>query len=217
MEKCVFEEFHFGENVNIGDFSRIENSEFENGVGIQRNALIYNTLIGKYSYVGKNFTSWYANIGKFCSISWNVGIGGANHDYSKLTTHAFLYSPYMGLMGENEGIPANERFLEECAIGNDVWIAANVSVCRGVHIGDGAVIGAGAVVTKDVAPYTIVAGVPAKPIKKRFDDKTINRLLEIQWWNFNDDLIRENFNLFKSTPDNDVLEKLEWLAGIYED
>lgn len=194
--------------VNIGDFTRTENSKFDDEVSIQRNSTIYSSEIGRFTYTGKNFTSWNSKIGSFCSISWNVGIGGANHDFNKTTTHAFLYSKNFGLMGENEGY---ERFSDECIIGNDVWVAANVTICRGVTIGDGAVIGAGAVVTKDVAPYTIVVGVPAKPLKKRFDEATIERLLKIKWWEFPEDMIRENFELFNVVPDEQILKKLELL------
>lgn len=200
-----------GENVNIGDFTRAENTLFENRVGIQRNALIYSSKIGKYSYTGKNFTMWHANVGAFCSISWNVGIGGANHDYSRLTTHAFLYSPYMGLMGENE--TGYERFAEPCQIGNDVWIGANAIICRNVVVGDGAVIGAGAVVTHDVEPYTIVAGVPAKLIKKRFDDNIVERLLKIRWWELDDEVIKRHFTLFNREPSEEVLKQLEKLSN----
>lgn len=210
--KQVFlKDCNIGENVNIGDFTRAENTTFETQVSIQRNALIYSSRIGKYSYTGKNFTMWYAGIGAFCSISWNVGIGGANHDYKRLTTHAFLYSPYMGLMGENE--TGYERFNEPCKIGNDVWIGANAIICRNVVVGTGAVVGAGAVVTHDVEPYMIVAGVPAKPIRKRFDDNTIERLLKIHWWDFDDATIKRNFKLFNREPSEEVLEQLEQLRN----
>lgn len=200
-----------GDYVNVGDFTRAEDSIFENHVGLQRNALIYSSKIGKYSYTGKNLTMWNAEIGAFCSISWNVGIGGANHDYRRITTHAFLYSPYMGLMGENEA--GYERFTEPCQIGNDVWIGANAIVCRNVVIGDGAVIGAGAVVTHDVEPYMIVAGVPAKPIKKRFDDNIVGRLLKIRWWELDDEVIKRHFTLFNREPTEDVLKQLEKLSN----
>ena len=195
------------EHVNIGDFTRAENSEFGEYVSLQRNNLIYNSQVGRRTYTGKNTTMWHVEIGSFCSISWNVGIGGANHDYTRLTTHAFLYSPYMGLMNENDC--GYDRFQEPCKIGNDVWIAANAVVCRNVIVGDGAVIGAGAVVTKDVEPYAIVAGVPAKPIKKRFDDKTIERLLKIKWWELDDSVIKENFELFNAVPTAESLDRLE--------
>lgn len=77
LKDCIL-----GDNVNIGDFTRAEDFIFENRVGIQRNALIYSSRIGRYSYTGKNFAVWHTDIGAFCSISWNVGIGGDNHDYS---------------------------------------------------------------------------------------------------------------------------------------
>lgn len=206
--KSVFlKECKLGKSVNIGDFTRAENSDFKDNVNIQRNSLIYSSSFGRRSYSGKNLTMWYADVGAFCSVSWNVGIGGANHDYSRVTTHAFLYSPYMGLMGDNDC--GYDRFDEPCVIGNDVWIGANSIICRNVHIGDGAVIAAGAVVTKNVEPYTIVAGVPAKPIKKRFDDETIKRLLDIKWWDFDDSTIRDNFKLFNSKPSECILKKME--------
>ncbi len=197
----------FGKNVNVGDFTRIFDCTIKNNVDIQRFSLLYSSVIGRYSYTGKNFTVWHANIGSFCSISWNVGIGGANHDYHKVTTHAFLYSPHMELMGDE--VQGYDRFSQKCEIGNDVWIGANSIICRDVKIGDGAVIGAGAVVTKDVEPYSIVGGVPARIIKKRFDDNTINRLLNIKWWDFSDEIIKKNFNCFNSIPTKECIRKLE--------
>jgi len=196
-----------GNSTIIGDFGRTEDSFFDNNVNIQRNALIYSTKIGKYTYTGRNFVAWHSKIGSFCSISWNVSVGGANHDYSKVTTHAFLYVKQFGFLKDDE--KGYDRFSEECTIGNDVWLGANVVICRGVKIGDGAVVAAGAVVTKDVPPYSIVGGVPAKIIKKRFNDELTKRLLEIQWWNFPDDVIRANYYLFNSEVNLEVIEKLE--------
>ena len=145
-------------------------------------------------------------MGKFCSVSWNVSIGGADHDHSRVTTHSFLYSDEFGLKPEDE--PGYDRFAEPCVVGNDVWIAANVCICRGVRIGDGAVIGAGAVVTTDVEPYTIVAGVPARVVRRRFDDRTAAMLQKSRWWDFPDSVIRENFALFNAQADVTVAEKL---------
>ena len=204
LNNCVVDE-----KANIGDFTRAEDSYFGNMVSIQRNSLIYSCSIGKYSYTGKNFTSWHAKIGAFCSISWNVVIGGADHDYKRLTTHAFLYSPHMGLMNQNEC--GYNRFSEPCEIGNDVWVGANAVICRNVTIGDGAVIGAGSVVTHDVEPYTIVAGIPARPIKKRFDDKIIDKLQKLKWWKLDDATIRDNFDLFNSEPTDRIIFELEKL------
>lgn len=195
----------------IGDFGRTENSIYHKNVRIQRNAMIYHSEIGDHSYTGRNCTIWHAKIGKFCSMSWNLSIGGANHDYTRTTTHSFLYAPEFGFIDE----PNHEysRFDTPCEIGNDVWIAANVCICRGVKIGDGAVIGAGAVVTRDVPPYAVVAGVPAKVMKYRFDEDTVKRLLEIKWWDFPDEVIRENMHLFNAKMNNEVLTGLEKLKN----
>ena len=191
----------------IGDFSRMEDSVLDNGVKIQRNNLIYGSKIGRHTYTGRNTTIWHAEIGCFCSISWNVSIGGADHDYERVTTHAMLYSPEFGFCGTpNEGY---DRFDNNCLIGNDVWLASNVVICRGVTVGNGAVIGAGAIVTKDVPPYSIVVGVPAKIIKTRFPTEIINRLEKLEWWNFPDNIIKENLNLFKQKLDDNIIKKLE--------
>lgn len=195
------------QNTIIGDYTRTENSIFHRNVRIQRNAMIYHTEMHDYSYTGKNCTIWHATIGKFCSLSWNLSIGGANHDYSRTTTHSFLYAPEFGFIDEPN---ANyNRFESQCIIGNDVWIAANACICRGVTIGDGAVIGAGAVVTKDVPPYAIVAGVPARVIKYRFDEKSIEKLLNIKWWDFPENVIKNNINLFNSKINDFVLDELQ--------
>lgn len=201
------------ENSSIGDNSRVFNSSLGNFVYIQRDALMYSTNVGDYTYTGKNFTSWYSKIGKFCSISWNVSIGGANHDYERVTTHAFLYSDDYDFLNGRTGY---NRFEDECIIGNDVWIAANATVCRGVVVGNGAVIAAGAVVTKDVEPYTIVAGIPAKPIKKRFSNEVINILLKSEWWNLPPQIIKDNFELFNSKPDINISKKILALKESFE-
>lgn len=194
-----------GIEVKVGDFSRIENSCFGRNVDIQRFAMIYDSHMGDYSYCGRNFTCWHAKIGKFCSISWNVGIGGANHDYHRISQHAFLYASQFGFL-EDKQKPGYDRFSTDCEIGNDVWIGCNAVICRGVHIGDGAVIGAGAVVTKDVEPYTIVGGVPAKLIKRRCSQELAQRLIATAWWDLDPIIIKKNFEAFnKEISEESVL------------
>lgn len=179
-----------GDASIIGDFCRVEDSKIGYLTQMYPNGIMYKTSIGDYTYVQKNGAVWHSSIGKYCSISWNVSIGGGEHNFRKVTSHSMLYSPACGFVDE----PLYDRFSKECSIGNDVWIGAGASVLRGVRVGDGAVIGAGAIVTKDVEPYSIVAGVPAKRIGQRCDDKIIEEMLKIQWWNFPGEVIKKTSN-----------------------
>lgn len=201
-------------HVSIGDESRLEGCVLGDFVNIQRYNLIYNSELGRYSYTGRNFTCWHAKIGSFCSISWNVSIGGANHDYKRLTTSAFLYSDIFDLKGGDKHDIGYDRFDSDCTIGNDVWIGCGAVICRNVHIGDGAVIGANAVVTHDVEPYSIVAGCPARKIGYRFPEEIRAALLELKWWTLPSEIIKENFELFNSVPNADVLNYLQSLKNL---
>lgn len=205
VKNCKLEDYS-----KINDFSRLEHCELGIHTDIQRYAMCYHTAFGNYTYTGRNFVSWYCKIGKFCSISWNVGIGGANHDYNRISQHAFLYARQFDLMRDNE--VGYNRFTDDCVIGNDVWIGCNAVICRGVYIGDGAVIAAGAVVTKDVEPYTIVAGVGAKKIKERCSRTLAERLIATSWWNLDGNIIKENFELFNSPICLSSVENIEQLV-----
>ncbi|MGX8716749.1 MAG: CatB-related O-acetyltransferase, partial [bacterium] len=131
-------------------------------------------------------------IGKFCQIASGVKflMNGMFHSMSGITTFPFaIFSKDC-----QSAYPADFKypFKGDTIIGNDVWIGYNVTIMPGVHIGDGAIIGTNALVTKDVEPYSIVGGNPAKLIRKRFDDATIEKLLKIQWWNWPIDKILKN-------------------------
>lgn len=202
-----------GNHSIIGDFGRVENCCLGERVDIQRYSMIYHTQIGDYTYMGRNFTAWHSNIGKFCSISWNVSIGGANHDYNRISQHAFLYAKQFGLLEDD---PFYDRFTDKCVVGNDVWIGCNAVVCRNVTIGDGAVIAAGAVVTKDVEPYTIVGGVPAKMIKRRCSKELADRLIAAKWWNLNHEVIKKNIKAFNGVISDKSVRVIEKLCGLCE-
>ena len=144
--------------------------------------------IGKYTYIGSGTRiSNKTIIGDYCSISRNIEIGPANHPLNMLSTHPFQYNERHFPSGEyklhKRVVPLMER-KSSVIIGNDVWIGAKAIIMRGVKIGDGAVIAGGAVVTKDVPPYCIYGGIPAKLIKKRFSDEVISKLISLKWWNF---------------------------------
>lgn len=172
---------------------------------------VRDSIIGYGSYVGCNSVLENVSIGKFCSIANNVVIIRGTHPINYISTHPAFYSKKNSVnLNYNVNSNFNEyKYLDEsnkicCKIGNDVWIGHGASIMEGLTIGDGAIIAAGAVVTKDVLPYEIVAGVPAKCIKKRFSEEKIDFLLNLKWWDKDENWFKSNaryfddFDLFKS-------------------
>jgi virginiamycin A acetyltransferase len=142
-------------------------------------------------------------IGKFCQIATGVRfiMNGANHAMDGISTYPFR------VFGKSWAqTPMNVVSKGDTVIGNDVWIGNSVTIMQGVTIGDGAIIGTNALVTKDVAPYTIVGGNPAKLIRKRFDEETIEFLVELRWWNWPMDTIVESLDAI-TTGDIEALKK----------
>ena len=145
-------------------------------------------------------------IGKFCSIACGTKFlfNSANHALDSLSTYPFpLFFEEWNLEKEKVTDAWDNR--GDIVIGNDVWIGYEAVILSGVTIGDGAIIGTRAVVTKDVPPYTIVGGVPAKPIRKRFDEKVIEELLKIKWWDWTEEKIARNIANIK----NGCIERLK--------
>lgn len=170
-------------------------------------------IAGKYTYGTQNITihnfgeKAELKIGKFCSIANNVEVfTGGNHRVDWFTTYPFGHIHRDIFVGFNgEGHPATKG---DVTIGNDVWIGNGVTIMSGITIGDGAVIGAKSVVVKNVAPYSIVGGNPAKELKKRFSDDIINKLLELKWWEWEDNKINANIQVLCSN-DYKLLMKLK--------
>jgi phosphonate metabolism protein (transferase hexapeptide repeat family) len=136
----------------------------------------------------------YSEVGKYCSIANSVRINPGNHPQWRVTQHHMTYRRIQfGLDTIDDEEFFNWRREDRCTIGHDVWIGHGAVIMAGVNIGIGAIIGSGAVVTKDVGPYEIAVGVPAKVVKKRFDDATIEKLLASEWWNWDRATLEKNF------------------------
>ncbi|MPN15622.1 2,3,4,5-tetrahydropyridine-2,6-dicarboxylate N-acetyltransferase [bioreactor metagenome] len=181
---CVISSYLVQNNVKLGQ-----------GVGIMRNADIRDGVeIGDYSYVSPNTVIASGTIGKFTSIGYNCQIGMFEHPINYVSTSPNVYS--------NRNIFGFEETWNEVYkppyIGNDVWIGSNAVILQGVKIGDGAIVAAGAVVTKDVEPFSIVGGVPAKFIKKRFNNEKIKQLVDLSWWNLSVEEIKRYKSIFES-------------------
>lgn len=161
---------------------------------------------GKHSYHGDNFFISHddSRIGSFCSIGNNVCIGVGMHPVNWLSTHPFQYLNCFEIKPKNN---FDFTAYKKCTIGNDVWIGRNAIIMDGLNVSDGAIIASGAIVTKDVPAYTIVGGIPAKPIRLRFDSEIINELLILKWWDLDDEII-------STLPFNDVYKCIEMLKQI---
>lgn len=150
---------------------------------IYDNSTLYKVSLDDYSYIGGDCRVMNAIIGKFCSIGPSVWVGGLpSHPLNLKSTYPGFYQKDSSFYGIEPEYEYHEPEFKQVIIGNDVWIGARAMIMDGVEIGDGAVIAAGAVVTKNVPPYAIVGGVPAKIIKFRFPEQKIHKMLESKWW-----------------------------------
>jgi acetyltransferase-like isoleucine patch superfamily enzyme len=161
-------------------FSAIKNSKIDSTSKVESGSLIINSIFGKYSYCGYNCEIINTEIGSFCSISNDVKIGGEQHPLNWVSTSPVFYKGRDSINFKFSSF--DKPTPKQTIIDSDVWIGSNVLIKQGVKIGVGSVIGMGSVVTKDVKPYSIIAGNPAVLIRKRFDDATIEILLKSSWW-----------------------------------
>jgi len=175
--------------------SKIANTVFGKYNIVYNDVLMDSCVIEDHTYIQKRTTIFNADIGKFCSIASGVSIGPGVHKTDGLSTHPVFYLYNVTLIKK---FSDRDLFItsKRTTIGHDVWIGEKAIVLDGVTIGIGAIIAAGAVVTKDVAPYAIVGGVPAKQIKFRFKESEIDSLLKSEWWNKSEKWLLENHILF---------------------
>jgi len=180
----------------ISVFSILQFSEVDVTSAVCSGAKIYRTTIGKYSYIGRSTFVTNTKIGNFCSIAGGCNIGGTSHTLNWVSTSS-VFHRWNNVMKKNFARFEYDIF-QETEIGNDVWIATNAMIKAGVKISNGAVIGMGSVVTRDIGPYEIWAGNPARMVRKRFDDETIEKLEKIKWWDWEDKIIEEYANCFNN-------------------
>jgi acetyltransferase-like isoleucine patch superfamily enzyme len=175
--------------------SAIRNCVIDESSVVESGCTLYNTKMGKHSFCGYNCEIANADIGSFCSIANGVVIGGGMHPIDWVSTSPVFYS---GRDSVKAKFSEHERELpKRVTIGHDVWLGQNVLIKQGVNIGTGAIVGMGSVVTKDVAPYAIVAGCPAKFIKNRFDEELCEELLSSEWWNLENSILLQHGQLIK--------------------
>lgn len=175
-------------NIEVGDYT-MYNDFVDDPAKFEKNNVLYHYPINNDKLV----------IGKFCSIACGAKFifNSTNHTMKSLSIYPFpLFFEEWNL--DKKDVTKSWDNKGDIIIGNDVWIGYEAVILAGVTIGYGAIIGTRAVVTKDVPPYTIVGGVPAKPIRKRFSDKTINELIKIQWWDWSKEKIAKNIEAIQT-------------------
>ena len=180
--------------ITVGDYT-MYNDFVNDPVGFEKNNVLYHYPINRDRLI----------IGKFCSIACGAKFlfNSANHTLSSLSTYPFpLFFEEWGL--EKRNVAESWDNKGDIVLGNDVWIGYGAVIMAGVTIGDGAIIGTRAVVTKDVPPYTVAGGIPAKPIKKRYPEETIAALSELKWWDWPENRIAQNLHAIQAGKLNEL-------------
>lgn len=175
----------------------IRSSQIDKSSAVCSGSNINYSTIARYSYIGNDSFLYYASVGAFCSVGDCCRIGNPSHPMTWVSLSP-VFIKGKNILNKNF---AHMSFQDNqtTIIGNDVWIGSNVLIKSGVTIGNGAIIGMGSVVTKNVPPYEVWAGNPAKFIRKRFTDNIIADLLEIEWWNWPEERIEKYAHLFNDT------------------
>lgn len=181
---------------HVALFAVLQGAVVDKTAAICSGVKFYRGKIGKYSYIGNNSFVIDTDIGNFTSISTDCYIGGTSHPTQWVSTSP-VFHKWENIMKKNFARHEFEIF-QRTHIGSDVWIGNRVMIKAGLSIGDGAVIGMGSVVTKDVGPYEIWAGNPARMIRKRMPEKQIAVLQQMQWWEWSDEVIEEHSELFNN-------------------
>lgn len=197
-----------GHEPHVHPTASIRDSRLGRYTEVGARTSITESSFGDYSYIVHDCDVIYSAVGKFCSIAAFVRINPGNHPTWRASQHHFTYrSRQFGLADTDDGAFFDWRRSHPVTIGHDVWIGHGAVILPGVTIGTGAVIGAGSVVTKEVAPYAIVAGVPAKAIRARHPHAVAEKLLTLAWWDWPHDKLAEALPDFRTLDAEAFAEK----------
>lgn len=194
--KIYYQTTYWGKHLRISYKAYVKRVRFGKYNYIGKNVFLVDCSIGDFTYISDSSTITNTNIGKFCSIGPNTKFAPGKHPTSKIvSTHPSIFSN-PGFMGKNFTLHSIYEGNIKVNIGNDVWVGADCVIIDGITIADGVIIAANSVVTKDVEPYCIVGGIPAKFIRKRFEDDEIQKLLALKWWDKDEEWIQQNISAF---------------------
>lgn len=175
----------------------ITESELGEWTEVRRHARLHDSEIGDYTYLMERVQLDHTTVGKFGNVAAAVRLGPTNHPIERPTAHHFTYRAGMYDLGNDDESVFEWRSDHPVTVGHDVWIGHGAIVLPGVTVGNGAVVGAGAVVTRDVPPYTVVAGVPAEPIRRRFPESVAARIEATEWWHWEHDTLAARLDAFR--------------------
>jgi phosphonate metabolism protein (transferase hexapeptide repeat family) len=196
-EGTEYKEKKLGENPTVHPTATVRKSKLGSWTDIGPGVVISESEVGDYTYFAGDASVIYSKVGKYCSIASHVRLNPGNHPSWRVMQHHCTYRRVRyGFDTKNDDEFFNWRKEDNVEIGHDVWLGHGVLVMAGVKIGTGSVIGSGSVVTKDIAPYSIAVGVPARVIRKRFNDQTIEKLLKSEWWDWDRKTLEERFRDF---------------------
>ena len=188
---------HLSPEPTLHDPVFITESEIGAWTELRSHARVNESTIGEYTYLMERVQLDYTTVGKFGSVAAAARLGPTNHPIDRPTGHHFTYRARQYDLGEDDDSIFQWRADQPVTVGHDVWIGHGATVLPGVTIGNGAVVGAGAVVTDDVPPYTVVAGVPAEPIRRRFPESVASRIEATEWWDWDHDTLSARLGAFR--------------------
>lgn len=202
------------ETPRIDPTAVVEDCEFGRYTEVSEGCRLSETVLGDYSYLMQDCQTWCVTIGKFANIAASVRINATHHPMTRATLHHFTYraGDYFEDAGHEPDFFAARR-AKRVVIGHDTWIGHGAVILPGVTIGDGAVVGSGAVVTRDVAPYAIVGGVPARLIRMRFPADIAARMRALAWWDWDHAQLRAGLEDFRTLSAEQFLDRYQPAAA----